>query len=234
MDIRAQCHYLTLSLLIQGRKELAYVALRDISAKIWTTNKQMEVQAQLKRIKLNYPLSSDNLYPQIVRTLSDEVLSLHYIGYQDYNKDDVEGRDMDVQLSLGAVQIVFLNKFVTEISSFFAGFETAQAKLKEVGTNAAESAKQTVQQVYNEAVRIKLKVAIRAPIVIIPQHSRSINAMLADLGTLLLSNSFHFVTASNGQRLVMDQLLLNFAAIKLSRFVLHFEVSLWKNRRFTV
>ena len=183
----------------------------------------MEIQAPLKRVKLNYPLSSDNLYPQIVRTLSDEVLSLRYIGYQHYNKDDAEGRDMDVQLSLGAVHIVFLNKFVTEISSSFAGFETAQAKLKDVGTNAAESAKQTVQLVYDEAVRIKLNVAIRAPIVIIP---RSINAMLADLGTLLLSNTWHFVTAANGQRLVLDRLLLNFAAIKVSRFVLHFDLSL--------
>lgn len=168
MDIRARCHYLTLSLLIQGRKELAYVALRDISAKMWMNKQQMEVQAQLKRIKLNYPLSSDNLYPQIVRTLSDEVLSLHYIAYQQWKKEDVEGRDMDVQLSLGAVQVVFLNKFVTEISSFFAGFESAQAKLKQVSSSAAESAKQTVQNAYQEAVRIKLKVAIRAPIVIMP------------------------------------------------------------------
>ena len=99
----------------------------------------------MKGIRVKYPLAL-GLYPRIVRSLGDEVLSVHYIGYSKAaTKTDVDSHDMAVQLTLGAIEIVFLNKFVVEISDFFAGFQTAQEKLKQVTTTATESALQSVK-----------------------------------------------------------------------------------------
>ncbi|OQV22887.1 Vacuolar protein sorting-associated protein 13A [Hypsibius exemplaris] len=212
MDITAKLHMLTLSLQT-GRKELAFCALKDISAHVVSDSEKMDVVAQLKRIKLKYPLAL-GLYPHIIRSVSDEVLAFHYIGYTaPAIKTDVNSHDMSIQLTLGAVEIVFLNKFVVEILDFAAGFSTAQAKLKEATSAATETAMQSLQSAYSDAVRIKMDISIRAPVVIMPQNSRSNNALLVDLGTLVLSNRF----VMTPEHAVMENLKLTFAAVKFSR-----------------
>lgn len=109
MDIKAKLHTLTLSLLT-GRRELVYCALKDISADIVSDSDKMDVNAQLKQINLQYPLNG-GLYPHIVRSVSDEVLSVHYVGFtKPAIKTVADSHDMAIELSLGAIEIVFLNK----------------------------------------------------------------------------------------------------------------------------
>ncbi|XP_055333102.1 intermembrane lipid transfer protein VPS13C-like isoform X2 [Paramacrobiotus metropolitanus] len=214
MDIHARLHTLSVTLLT-GRRELAYCALEEISAHVLQDKEKMTVDAQLKRIKIDYPLPG-GMYPHVVHTLSDEVLSVHYVGYSNPAiKTDVNSHDMAVNLSLGAIQIIFLNKFVAEILDFLSSFQTAQARLVEVTSAATQSAVQSVQTAYTDAIRIKMDIKIKAPIIVMPQHSRSGNAILVDLGTLLLSNSFQLTP----EKAIMDHMKIDFSAVKLSRLV---------------
>ena len=75
---------------------------------------------------------------------------------------------------------------------------------------------QSIQSAYADAVRIKMQISIRAPVIIMPQHSRSRNAVLVDLGTLSLRNHFSMTE----EHAIMDEMKVNFAAVKLSRSVL--------------
>lgn len=105
-------------------------------------------------------------------------------------------------------------RFVVELMDYVSVFQTAQAKIAEVTSAATQSAVQSVQTAYADAVRIKMDINIRAPIVILPQHSRSLNAVLVDFGTLALTNRFQ-LTKENA---IMDEMRIDFSAVKLSRY----------------
>lgn len=54
---------------------------------------------------------------------------------------------------------------------------------------------QLQEQLYKNALRIKLDVSIVAPEIVVPLHSDSDEVIVADLGMLTLSNTFHTVPA---------------------------------------
>ncbi|KAH3866054.1 hypothetical protein DPMN_029105 [Dreissena polymorpha] len=71
------------------------------------------------------------------------------------------------------------------------------------------------------ASRLSLLVEMHAPIIFMPQTSRSYNVLLVDLGHLQVKNSFEKLSSrsSSGIPAVLDKMSVTLTSVKLSRSV---------------
>lgn len=102
-------------------------------------------------------------------------------------------------------------------------FQTAQQKIIEASQAAAESAKVNVKDAYDKATKISLNILLKAPVIIVPVDSKSFEAILLDLGTINLSNTFLTLDAKNseGYPAVVDDLKIALTDLKISRIQLN-------------
>lgn len=100
-----------------------------------------------------------------------------------YNSDD-----MKIDVSMGCAKIVFLNWFVNSMLNFLDNFQAAQQAIADASAAAAETAKQNMVEAYSNAKRMLLNVRIKAPIIIVPVDSQSLQAISIDLGHLCITN----------------------------------------------
>lgn len=101
----------------------------------------------------------------------------------DFNNDD-----MKIDVSMGCVKIVFLNWFVNSVLNFLDNFQAAQQAFADASAAAAETAKQNMVEAYSNAKRMSLNVRIKAPLIIVPVDSKSLQAISIDLGHLCITN----------------------------------------------
>lgn len=73
---------------------------------------------------------------------------------------------------------------------FLNNFQTAQQAIIEASSQAAEAARTSATNAYQNSTKLSLKVRLAAPIIIVPENSQSMNAMLIDLGRMTLNNKF--------------------------------------------
>lgn len=155
---------------------------------------------------------------------------------QNYNSDD-----MKVTLDIGCMKIIFLNWFVVgvmvslilwhflrnsiitdfiifDFQSFLNHFQAAQRALSDASAAAAVSARQNAMDAYEKATRMKLNARIKAPIIMIPVHSQSLNALSLDLGLLEVTNHTSEISiADQTEKAVIDEIKLQLTDIKISK-----------------
>jgi vacuolar protein sorting-associated protein 13A/C len=129
---------------------------------------------------------------------------------------------MKIDVNMGCAKIVFMNWFVTSVLNFLDHFQTAQERIKEASKAAAEAAKQSAVQAYEEATRIKMNIKIKAPIILVPVHSQSLDAIVVDLGNLKITNMINNleVKSEHGPA-VIDEMKIELSDVKLSKVLLH-------------
>lgn len=77
-----------------------------------------------------------------------------------------------------------------------------------------------VESIHSQGTRIGLQVAISAPLVIIPRHSRSADMLIVDLGHLDLQNEFDVLPTSlndENKETVFDIMELSLQSLQLAR-----------------
>lgn len=72
--------------------------------------------------------------------------------------------------------------------NFLDNFQAAQQAIADASAAAAETAKQNMVEAYSNAKRMLLNVRIKAPIIVVPVDSRSLQAISIDLGHLCITN----------------------------------------------
>lgn len=82
------------------------------------------------------------------------------------------------------------HKTNNSLQEFLNNFQTAQQAIIEASSQAADAARANVQSAYTNSTKVSLKLRLKAPIIIVPENSKSHNAMLVDLGHITLNNKF--------------------------------------------
>lgn len=104
------------------------------------------------------------------------------------------------------------------MQGFLNQFQAAKDKISEAGEKMAELSKETVANLQETASRIALCIKMKAPLILVPQNSKSLNILLVDLGKLDISNSFHSVgPAANNKIAVIDKMKIQLTSLKMSR-----------------
>jgi vacuolar protein sorting-associated protein 13A/C len=78
-----------------------------------------------------------------------------------------------------------------------------------------------IQDMQTQTSRISLAVSIQAPLIIIPVSSTSHDALVADLGLLMVSNTFNLfkppTKADGSDAVIVDNMVVELNSVKLSR-----------------
>ncbi|KAL4216396.1 Vacuolar protein [Mactra antiquata] len=206
-------------------KLLTDVKIKGIEAAVTLQERQTLVSTVLKDISVTDrdPLT---FFPNILEIQGSEVFALELGIYNDNTAgeryEDMNNVDMKVQVSLGRIKVTFLNKYVTDLLAFLDNFQAAQAKIKEAGETLAEYSQDAVQNIQETASRLSLSVNMDAPIIFMPQNSRSLNILLVDLGNLSVKNTFHKPgqVSMKGVPAVLEKMNVTITDVKISRAVL--------------
>ena len=93
--------------------------------------------------------------------------------------------------------------------------------MAEASAAARDSAVSAATELTQKATRISLNIRLKAPVIIVPQSSTSTNALIIDLGKIIIANKFEIVGKRNTQGLpgVLERMSIELTSLKLSRYL---------------
>ncbi|XP_051510128.1 intermembrane lipid transfer protein VPS13A-like isoform X3 [Myxocyprinus asiaticus] len=221
LHIRADMN--CLKVFIRGEKaRISEISIEGLVSEVQMMKKSVEILANLKNIVI-LDCDKEALYKKAVSIADKEVFDFRMVNYVDATEGDAYTDmhivDTSVALTVGCIQVIFLNKFVSSILAFINNFQEAKNALAEVTAQAAEKAATGVLELAERSTRISLDVNINAPVVFLPQSSVSHNVIVADLGLVTVKNHFEIVTSPTHTKIppVMDIMALGLSDLKMYR-----------------
>ncbi|KAM3940361.1 intermembrane lipid transfer protein VPS13A [Leptodactylus fuscus] len=203
---------------------ISEISIEGLDSQVVMKKKSTEVLAKLKNIVI---LDSDRdaQYKKAVYITGKEVFSFKMVSYVDATEgaaySDMSVVDSSITLTVGCIQVIFVNKFVSALLAFVNNFQAAKEALTEATVHAAEKAASGVKELAQHSFRLALDINIKAPVVIVPQSSTSTNVLVADLGLINIKNNFSIVTPKLRSNLppVIDCMIVKLSDLKLYRTV---------------
>uniref|UniRef100_A0A8B9CKP7 Vacuolar protein sorting 13 homolog A n=1 Tax=Anser brachyrhynchus TaxID=132585 RepID=A0A8B9CKP7_9AVES len=206
----------------EKKHRIAEIHIEGLDSQVIMKKTATEVTAKLKNIII---MDSDEmaLYKKALYITGKEVFNFKMISYVNAT-DGIAYTDMDVvdnsiSLTVGCIQVVFVNKFVSSILAFINNFQAAKEALTEATVQAAEKAATGVKELAERSSRLALDINIKAPVVIVPQSAVSANVLVADLGLITVKNHFFIAKSKAWYNLppVVDSMTVNLSELKLYR-----------------
>uniref|UniRef100_A0A8C1ZR47 Vacuolar protein sorting 13 homolog A n=1 Tax=Cyprinus carpio TaxID=7962 RepID=A0A8C1ZR47_CYPCA len=212
-----------LNVFIRGEKaRISEISIEGLVSEVQMKKKSIEILANLKNIVI-LDCDKEALYKKAVSIADKEVFDFRMMNYVDATEGDAYTDmhivDTSVTLTVGCIQVIFLNKFVSSILAFINNFQEAKNALAEVTAQAAEKAATGVLELAERSTRISLDVDIKAPVVFLPQSSVSQNVIVADLGLVTVKNHFEIVSSPTHTKIppVMDIMAVGLSDLKMYR-----------------
>ncbi|XP_068181546.1 intermembrane lipid transfer protein VPS13D isoform X3 [Antennarius striatus] len=175
--------------LVLNRKlsELARASVSRLSAHWEVLDGDLALQGSLGSLSLSDLTPHGDLYRERFTTRGGEALvfNIHKYGLPDPSL--VRECDVKVSLQMASVQYVHTQRFQAEVVAFVQHFTQLQDVL---GRQRAAMEGQAVRDHPQRASRILLDIEAGAPVIIIPESSRSPRMVVANLGQLRVQNRF--------------------------------------------
>lgn len=167
-------------------------------------------------------LNPRTIHTNILSIIGGDALKLQLVLYNLEDTAEYNSDNMKIDVNMGCAKIIFMNWFISSVLNFLDHFQTAQERIKEASKAAAEAAKQSAVQAYEKATRIKMNIKIKAPIILVPVHSQSLEAIVVDLGNLVITNVINNLNVkSDYGPAVIDEMKVDLSDVKLSKVLLH-------------
>uniref|UniRef100_A0A665TDV3 Vacuolar protein sorting 13 homolog A n=1 Tax=Echeneis naucrates TaxID=173247 RepID=A0A665TDV3_ECHNA len=212
-----------LKVFIRGQKaRISEISIEGLVSEVLMRKKEMEILANLKSIVI-LDCDKDAFYKKAVSIADKEVFDFHMVNYTDATEGDayldMSKVDTSVSLTVGCIQFIFLNKFVSSMLAFVNNFQEAKEALAEVTVHAAEKAASGVKELAERSTRIALNIHFNAPVIFLPQSSSSSNVIVADLGLLSVKNRFSKQPCKSDAKIppVVDIMTVRLTDLKLYR-----------------
>ncbi|XP_018408139.1 PREDICTED: vacuolar protein sorting-associated protein 13D [Nanorana parkeri] len=186
MDLKV--HSLSL-VLKQTAGELAKASVSKLITHLENIESDLALQGSIGSLSLSDLTAHGELYTERFTTSGDEALIFHIFKYGPPDPLLKREYDMRVNLRMASVQYVHTQRFQSEVVAFIQHFTQLQDVL---GRQRAAIQGQTVRDQAQRASRILLDIEAGAPVLLIPESSRSNNLIVANLGKLKVKNRFLF------------------------------------------
>ncbi|XP_078056331.1 intermembrane lipid transfer protein VPS13C isoform X2 [Mustelus asterias] len=203
---------------------IADIRIQGLDASASVQSQQMEVSASLRDIIVT-DVDSKTLHKKAVSIVGNEVFSFNITLYPNAidgeNYADMSKVDGKVTLRVGCIQIIYLHKFLMSLLNFFDNFQAAKEALSAATAQAAEKAASSVKGFAQKSFRLAMDIHLKAPVIVIPESSSSMNAVVADLGLITVQNRFTLIPGEGfSVPPVMDIMDVHLTQLKLSRTIL--------------
>ncbi|XP_041355806.1 vacuolar protein sorting-associated protein 13A-like isoform X2 [Gigantopelta aegis] len=226
IDVKIKAEMKALYIAVATEKRLITdIQIEGIDAFVAVQKAKTTIGAVLRDMKIADPTKNTH-YPKIMGIEGSEVLKLDVVAYNNGTEGekyaDMSCVDTKVEVTMGCIRLVFLNKFVMDLLGFLDNFQAAKDKMKEAGDAVAEYSAEAAKSLQENASRIALNIKMKAPVIIVPQKSTSKNVLMADLGNLDLHNGFHLAgkLPASGMPAVLDKMEIVLTSLKLSRAIM--------------
>ncbi|XP_040305188.1 intermembrane lipid transfer protein VPS13A [Herpailurus yagouaroundi] len=211
-----------LQIFIQDQKRnISEIKIEGLDSEIIMRTSATEINAKLRNIIV---LDSDKtaLYKKAVYITGKEVFSFKMVSFVDATAGsaytDMNVVDVQVTLTVGCIEVVFVTKFLCSILAFIDNFQAAKQALAEATVQAAGMAATGVKELAQRSSRMSLDVNIKAPVVVIPQSPVSENVFVADFGLITMTNTFHIITESQSNPPpIIDLITIRLSEMRLYR-----------------
>ncbi|XP_029472303.1 vacuolar protein sorting-associated protein 13A isoform X2 [Rhinatrema bivittatum] len=206
----------------EQKRRISEISIEGLDSQVIMRKRATEVFAKLKNIVM---VDSDEaaLYKKAVYITGKEVFSFKLISYVDATEGasytDMAVVDSHINLTVGCIQVIFVNKFVSSILAFVNNFQAAKEALTEATVLAAEKAATGVIELAQRSFRMALDINVKAPVVIMPQSAKSSKVLVADFGLITVKNQFFIIETKVRCSLppVIDSMTVNLSELKLYR-----------------
>ncbi|XP_019503831.1 PREDICTED: vacuolar protein sorting-associated protein 13A [Hipposideros armiger] len=210
-----------LQIFIQDQKRnISEIKIEGLDSEMIVRPSVTEINAKLRNIIV---LDTDvtAVYKKAVYITGKEVFSFKMISYVDATAGsaytDMNVVDLQVNLTVGCIEVVFVTKFLYSILAFIDNFQAVKQALAEATVQAAGMAATGVKELAQRSSRLALDVNIKAPVVVIPQSPVSENVFVADFGLITMTNTFHMIRESQSN----PPPIIDLITIKLSEMRLY-------------
>uniref|UniRef100_A0A8I3WA77 Vacuolar protein sorting 13 homolog A n=1 Tax=Callithrix jacchus TaxID=9483 RepID=A0A8I3WA77_CALJA len=210
-----------LQIFIQDQKRnISEIKIEGLDSEMIMRPSETEINAKLRNIIV---LDSDitAVYKKAVYITGKEVFSFKMVSYMDATAGsaytDMNVVDIQVDLIVGCIEVIFVTKFLYSILAFIDNFQAAKQALAEATVQAAGMAATGVKELAQRSSRMALDIHVKAPVVVIPQSPVSKNVFVADFGLITMTNTFHMITESESS----PPPVIDLITIKLSKMRLY-------------
>ncbi|XP_007940863.1 vacuolar protein sorting-associated protein 13D [Orycteropus afer afer] len=169
--------------------ELAKANVSKLVAHLEMIEGDLALQGSIGSLSLSDLTSHGEFYRERFTTSGEEALIFQAFKYG--HPDPLLRREHDVRVSLqmASVQYVHTQRFQAEVVAFIQHFTQLQDVL---GRQRAAIEGQTVRDQAQRGSRVLLDIEAGAPVLLIPESSRSNSLIVANLGKLKVKNKFLF------------------------------------------
>uniref|UniRef100_A0A672ZCY6 Vacuolar protein sorting 13 homolog D n=1 Tax=Sphaeramia orbicularis TaxID=375764 RepID=A0A672ZCY6_9TELE len=179
-------HSLTL-VLNKKLNELARASVSKLSAHLEMLEGDLALQGSLGSLSLSDLTPHGDLYQERFTTRGGEALvfNIHKYGHPDPHLD----RECDIRvcMKMASVHYVHTQRFQAEVVAFIQHFTQLQDVL---GRQRAAMEGQAIRDQPQRASRVLLDIEAGAPVILVPESSRSSRVIVANLGQLKVQNQF--------------------------------------------
>ncbi|XP_068605139.1 intermembrane lipid transfer protein VPS13D [Brachionichthys hirsutus] len=178
----------SLSLVLNKKSnELARASVSKLSAHWELLDGDLALQGSLGSLSLSDLTPHGDLYRERFATRGGEALVFNILKYGLPDPSLERECDIKVSMQMASVQYVHTQRFQTEVVAFIQHFTQLQDVL---GRQRAAMEGQAVRDHPQRASRVLLDIEAGAPVILIPESSRSPRIIVANLGQLRVQNSF--------------------------------------------
>jgi len=201
------------------KRPISNLKIENLNAGVIMKTSYTELTLKLQDIIVT-DLNRETIHNTILTVVGGDALSCQIVLFNLEETSVYNSDDMKIDVSMGCVKIVFLNWFVSSVLSFLDNFQAAQQALADASAAAAETAKQNMVEAYSNAKRMLLNVRIKAPLIIVPVDSKSLQAISIDLGHLCITNRCSNIPNSavnDRSPAILDEMKLELKDMEISK-----------------
>lgn len=190
MDVNSVCVYLNK----EDGSQLAMLIQESFRLDLKVHPSSLTIDGTLGNLRLcDMSLGQDHFWGWLCDIRNQGIESLIKFTFQSFSEDDddYEGHDYSLHGRLSAVRIVFLYRFVQEITAYFMELATPHTEEAIKLVDKVGGFEWLIQKYeIDGASALKLDLSLDTPIIIVPQNSMSKDFMQLDLGQLQVRNNF--------------------------------------------
>ncbi|CAH0555796.1 unnamed protein product [Brassicogethes aeneus] len=169
--------------IVKPEYDIAKANISNVDIDVKTCGLRKQVSGKLGSLSLLDLTLHGQLYRERFMTSGKHALEFHYDRHA-----PTADKDYDAKLSIdmSSVMYVHTKRFVAEILTFFNHFTQLQSVMKSI--RVATSG----QLVKDDHQKVLLYLQANSPIILLPESSKSTDMLIADLGQLVVKNSFKY------------------------------------------
>ncbi|KAJ3439892.1 vacuolar protein sorting-associated protein 13c [Anaeramoeba flamelloides] len=216
MRITGKFEKINLILAIDSQQKIAEFNLACIDLLMALTETHSSILCTLKALSVfDITNTQMGIYKNIIHFSNEESITFKMDSYLNKNSIDYPGYDSKISLNINGIQVIFLNRFLNEIITFFDKITKATDLISSAKENLNERATQALEEHLNTQSLMLLDININNIQALVPQNSYSKNIIIASIKKISIQNEFINLNNIKSKEINVDKMNIDLHSIEM-------------------